>query len=55
MEKRDPAAQPPEPNTERKPYTPPRIEESGQFEDLVLACGRTVTQIRCQGMEKSAG
>jgi tRNA G37 N-methylase TrmD len=25
---------------ERKPYRAPRIEESGEFEHLVLACGR---------------
>ncbi len=25
----------------RRPYEPPRIEESGSFERLVLACGHT--------------
>jgi hypothetical protein len=28
-----------EPQGERKPYEKPRIEESGQFEHLVLTCG----------------
>lgn len=39
MEKREPAAEP-QPNVERKPYSAPRIEESGSFEHLVLACGK---------------
>jgi hypothetical protein len=40
MKKPEGAAQPPESNTKRKPYTPPRIEESGQFEHLVLTCAK---------------
>lgn len=40
MNKPEPSTQPPESNPDRKPYTAPRIEESGQFEHLVLTCGK---------------
>lgn len=43
MNKIEPAGQPPEPAVERKPYNSPRIEESGQFEHLILGCGRNDT------------
>jgi hypothetical protein len=39
--KKPESAMPPETAIERKPYKAPRIEESGQFEHLVLSCGLT--------------
>jgi hypothetical protein len=42
MEKIESAEQPREPAVERKPYHSPRIEESGQFEHLVLACTKAL-------------
>lgn len=30
-----------DPQDGRRPYEPPRIEETGTFERLVLACGHT--------------
>lgn len=31
----------------RRPYTPPRIEESGAFEHLVLTCGFAAGNLGC--------
>jgi hypothetical protein len=49
--KKPESAMPPETAIERKPYKAPRIEESGQFEHLVLSCGLTdapgETQLAC--------
>jgi hypothetical protein len=42
MKTREPAAEPSEAAIKRKPYTAPRIEESGQFEHLVLVCAKSL-------------
>jgi hypothetical protein len=36
-----------EPSAGRRPYTPPRIEESGRFEHMVLTCAFATTQSNC--------
>ena len=39
----------PESKPERKPYSPPRIEESGRFEHLTLTCTfQTDGTLMCQ-------
>lgn len=42
MKTHEPAVEPSEPAAiERRPYTAPRIEETGRFEHLVLSCGKS--------------
>jgi len=47
-EDQNPPAQP------RRPYQPPRVEESATFEHLVLACTH-VTFLECAGKAKPTG
>lgn len=43
----EPKADPTTPSGPRRPYSPPRIEESGRFEQLVLRCSFTEDQAFC--------
>jgi hypothetical protein len=54
MHKVEDDKQPDAADTERKPYQAPRIVESARFEQLVLACLRTMgSSVECNGDPRS--
>ena len=51
----DDSAERPQSERERRPYSPPRIEESARFENMLLSCSMDVSDPDCMAMVPSLG